>query len=445
MAVKKEKFLPVKINTEKCIGHMECMRICPAEAIRVRKRKAYILEERCIGCGECIKVCPEDAISPLTGSFSDFSRFKYTIAIPSPSLYGQFHHDIEPPIILEALKRIGFDDAQDVAASCEAVTIAIQELLTEYRGPLPLIGAFCPAVVRLIQFKYPDLAELLIPIDSPMEIAAREAKQRVAEEKELKEDEIGAIYITPCPAKMTAIYESPRKEKSYIDGVISIADIYNSLLSVITEMSKDKTLKIEKNWGCGTGLSWAIMGGQTQALKAEYAIAVGGMPDVIKIFEDIESGKLRDIQYVECHSCHQGCVSGSLTVENPYMARSKIIRLMEKYGHTLCTSAEKVKELYKKGYFELKEELPLMPVPPLDPDISKAIAKMRQKEQILAGLPKINCGACGAPNCRALAEDVVLGRAKITDCVFQSHLELRHLAQRIMELADRYSRCSGKE
>ncbi|MCD6384280.1 4Fe-4S binding protein [Candidatus Sumerlaeota bacterium] len=444
MAMKKEKFLPVQIDKEKCSGHMECMRICPSEAIRVRNGKAYILEEKCIGCGECIKVCPEGAITPLTGSFSDFSQFKYTIAVPSPSLYGQFHHDIEPPVLLEALKRIGFDDAQDVAGACEAVTIAIQELLSEYRGPLPLIGAFCPAVVRLIQFKYPDLAELLIPIDSPMEIAAREAKRRVVEEKGLKEEEIGAIYITPCPAKMTAIFESPRKEKSYLDGVISIADLYNSLLSAITEISKEGMTK-EKKWDCGIGLSWAIMGGQTQALEAEYALAVGGMPDVVKIFEDIESGKLRDIQYVECHSCHQGCVSGSLTVDNPYVARSKIIRLMEKYGKSFCNKVEEVKELYKKGYFKLFEELPLMPLQPLDTDISKAIAKMRQKEQILEGLPKINCGACGAPNCRALAEDVVLGRAKITDCVFQAHLELRHLASRIMELADRYSRSPVKE
>ncbi len=428
-----QKFIPVRVDQNKCLGHMECMRTCPAGAIRVRKGKATILSDQCIGCGECIKVCPQGAILPLTSSFADFSRFKYTIAIPSPSLYGQFHYDIAPSIILTALKKIGFNEAKDVASACEAVTIAIQEFLADYRGPLPLIGPFCPAVVRLVQFKYPDLAELLIPIDSPMEIAAREAKQRAVREHALQEDEIGAIYITPCPAKMMSIYESPRKEKSYLDGVISIADLYNSLLSAITELRKENSGAQQNNWESGIGLGWAILGGQTQALKAEYSLAVGGMSDVIKIFEDIESGKLRDIQYVECHSCRQGCVSGSLTVDNSYMARSKIIRLMEKYNGDLTKQVKRVRELYRAGYFKLSEKLMLLPPKPVATDITTAIAKMRQKEQIFQSLPQINCGACGSPNCRSLAEDIVEGRANITDCIFFKH---RILQKKINELAE---------
>ena len=172
MKVKDPKPLPLRVNGDKCLGHMECMRICPAEAIRVRNNKASILEELCIGCGECITACTQGAITPLTGSVSDFSRFKYTVAVPSPSLYGQFHHDIVPPLILEAMRRIGFNDAVDITSACEKTTHAIRTFLSDHKGPFPLIGAFCPAVVRLIQFKYPDLAELLIPIDSPMEVAA---------------------------------------------------------------------------------------------------------------------------------------------------------------------------------------------------------------------------------------------------------------------------------
>ena len=33
-------------------------------------------------------------------------------------------------------------------------------------------------------------------------------------------------------------------------------------------------------------------------------------------------------------------------------------------------------------------------------------------------IPKIDCGACGAPSCRTLAEDVVQGKAKLNQCVF---------------------------
>jgi ArsR family metal-binding transcriptional regulator len=58
----------------------------------------------------------------------------------------------------------------------------------------------------------------------------------------------------------------------------------------------------------------------------------------------------------------------------------------------------------------------------LDPDRAKALEKMAKVERIICQLPAIDCAACGAPNCHALAEDMVLGNAKMTDCV---HLQQR--------------------
>ncbi len=189
----------VRVEAERCRGRMACLRACPTEAIRVRRGRAMILEDRCIDCGECVRACPNGAIQPLTGSFTDFARFRYTIALPSPALYGQFRREILPAAILRALRRIGFDDACDLAWAGEAVSVAIDEYLAEYRGPLPLISPFCPAVVRLVQARFPAPVDQLIPMDSPMEIAAREVKSRRAQELGLRMEEIGVIYVTPCP------------------------------------------------------------------------------------------------------------------------------------------------------------------------------------------------------------------------------------------------------
>ncbi|MBC7319639.1 4Fe-4S binding protein, partial [bacterium] len=51
----------IKINRELCKGCIDCIRVCPTEALRVRQGKAILLEDRCIDCGECITVCPEHA------------------------------------------------------------------------------------------------------------------------------------------------------------------------------------------------------------------------------------------------------------------------------------------------------------------------------------------------------------------------------------------------
>ena len=143
-------FHSVKIAPERCTGNMACLKVCPTEAIRVRRGKAVMLEDRCIDCGECARRCARGAIVPQTSSFTDFARFQYTVALISPVLYGQLRKDVLPRTIVAALRKIGFDEACDVACASEAVSTAVDEYLAGYRGPLPLLWPFCPTIVRLI-------------------------------------------------------------------------------------------------------------------------------------------------------------------------------------------------------------------------------------------------------------------------------------------------------
>ncbi len=53
----------------------------------------------------------------------------------------------------------------------------------------------------------------------------------------------------------------------------------------------------------------------------------------------------------------------------------------------------------------------------LDTDIKQAIYKMKQINEINSKLPGLNCSACGSPTCMALAEDIVMGKAGMEDCL----------------------------
>jgi uncharacterized Fe-S center protein len=55
------KTLP-EVTLERCIGCGECTKICPANAIGLKKKRAILVKERCIGCGECTVVCRAGAI-----------------------------------------------------------------------------------------------------------------------------------------------------------------------------------------------------------------------------------------------------------------------------------------------------------------------------------------------------------------------------------------------
>lgn len=432
-------FHSIQVDTEKCDGRMKCMRICPTQAIRVKDRKAVIKEEKCIDCGECITACPNNAIVPLTDPFGELTKFKHTVAIPSPALYAQFGREILPEKILSGLKKLGFDDAFDLAQTCGEVSFAIQEYIREYDGPKPLIANACPTIVRLIQVKYPSLIDQVIPIDIPRELAGREIKKQKSEQLGLKEKEIGTFYLTPCPAKMISIKQPAEKGKSSLDGAISISDIYGPLLTAMEGVEKKSYRKALENI-CILGIGWAMVGGICRTLRLKNSLAVSGLGEIIKVFNDIERGNLMNIDFIEAYSCHQGCVGGSLTVENLYISYNKILKLIETLEFEqikACPDIREVRKLYKKKHFFIKGKLVPRPLEPLAKDLGEAIKKRKEKEEIYHSLPKIDCGACGSPTCLSFADDVVMGDAEITDCFFNLPRKVRELSEELIKMFEK--------
>ena len=57
------------------------------------------------------------------------------------------------------------------------------------------------------------------------------------------------------------------------------------------------------------------------------------------------------------------------------------------------------------------------PVLELGGDASERFARYSEMQRLLAALPGLDCGSCGAPSCAALAEDIVRGEAATEDCV----------------------------
>ena len=422
-------FHSVTLDESKCKGCTNCIKRCPTEAIRVRNGKACIIDERCIDCGECIRVCPYHAKKAVTDSFDIINNYKYKVAIPAPSLYGQFGSTYSRDMILEGLKELGFDTVFEVTKAAEIVTDATKKIMEKGNLKKPVISSACPAVVRLIQVRFPNLIGNILKIESPMEVAARIVKRDLAENKGLNMEDIGVFFISPCAAKVTSIKAPYETKKSFVDGVIAIKDIHIKLAD------KLKGLDINKDYGLVEsgfkGVGWAGSGGESLALGNDKYLAVHGIHNIIKILEEIVEDRLKGVEFVEVLSCVEGCLGGPLTVENPFIAKTNL----EKHIKNSMNNDHSDKNI-AHDYEELlwTEDIEYKPIFILYTKRIKAIEKLEQLEEINKRLPGLDCGACGAPSCRALAEDIVRGSAKETDCIFKLREKVSSLANQMLEL-----------
>ena len=131
----------VMLDRDKCKGCISCMKRCPTEAIRVRGGKARVLYDRCIGCGECVRMCPHQAKLPIYDSFDKIFDYKYKIAVPAPSLFGQFNNLKSVDLILTGLLEIGFDDVYEVAVGAELISEKTRRLLESGKLKKPVISS----------------------------------------------------------------------------------------------------------------------------------------------------------------------------------------------------------------------------------------------------------------------------------------------------------------
>jgi len=427
----------IMLDKDKCKGCTNCIKRCPTEAIRVRNSKARIIDQRCIDCGECIRTCPYHAKYAVTNSLEEIKKFDYKIALPAPSFYAQFEVD-NVNKLLYALLELGFDDVFEVAKAAEIVTHFTKQFILSEKNKKPIISSACPAVVRLIQTKFPDLIENILPIASPMEVAAYIAKKRIQKEKGIEEDKIGAFFISPCAAKMTYVNRPLGFSRSYVDGVIAIKDIYGLVRSKLREIKDIKHLSIAS----GKGIGWAASGGESLALEIEEYVNVDGIHNVVKVLEEIENGRLKDIVYFEGLACSGGCVGGPLAVENPYVAKNRIKRLSSKLKDKEKILSAWTEEIISSLSIKLEDvlfekELETNPVLELDSDIERAMEKFEKLNNILSMLPGLDCGACGSPTCKTLAEDIVRGFANDTDCIFILRENIKELANKMVELSNK--------
>lgn len=407
------------IDKDICIGCTHCMKSCPTEAIRIRDGKAFIYENKCIDCGQCFKVCPVKAIYIKQDDFGDLQNFKYRIALVPAVFIGQFPEKNRTSQIYSCLKKIGFTHIYEVEHGVTFMLKMYHEYIAKHPENTPYISSFCPAVVRLIQVRFPSLVGNLIHLKAPLDIASIIITQRLVEAG-INKDEIGIFYLAPCAAKIAAVKSPVENSVSPVNGVINIDYITNKVLKIINN-SDTQTEPINHSL-TGRDVKWCLPGGEIDNFEGR-CFAIDGLQNVIDFLEKIENEEIITDGIIEMRVCDQGCTGGVLNPNNRFIAIERL-KNRATYLDTHPIRKNATQPALSKDFSEkIEKMMEVDKIKPrsilkLDDNLQIALKMVEGMKKIEAMLPAIDCGCCGAPTCSALAEDIVRKQASPLNCMF---------------------------
>lgn len=426
MSRKKTSTCFARFDENLCAGCGSCLRVCPTKAIRVKNKKAIRIVEQCIGCGECIRTCREGAVSAATEGPGVRLKNHVAIALVSPVLYAQFP-GVMPKDVLLGLRKMGFQHTIDMSYFLEMFQYATEEFISRNRkscvAPWPLISPVCPVVVRLIAFQFPNLLHNVLPVLRPVALMAREVKTRLIPEYREKGKEVILYYINPCPTKKDPACLPSRKRPVPREMALGINDIYPELVKHVDQIKAADGIPFYQTRleyeTCATGNAsmWAMSGGEVADMDIEKSLAVSGMQETISYLEKIEMGLFQDIEYIEFRTCREGCLGGVLTAIDKYLAKAAVQKMVKRFGLGRRLRRENILRMYEKGEFQSEKKPSELTRLFGAHKEALTIDSIRHIEKVMDLIRGTDCSACGAPDCRTFAEDVVRGDAALKECL----------------------------
>lgn len=407
------------------MGCTRCMSKCPTKAIRIRDGRAKIRKDWCVDCGECLKACPTGAIYVEEDDFREIFEYSCRVALVPTVFIGQFSKYTTEKDIVGALYELGFTHMFPVEFSSDMVC---REMIRQMENTdeKPVISSFCPAVVRLIQIRFPLLVDNILLVKSPVNATATYF-HKVLEEQGLKSEDIGIFYVTPCAAKIAAL-KSEAGYSSTIRGVINMDTLYNKVYHILKNRPKDYKSDCELPPPLTKKeMRWSQTNGEAKHFPGR-SLAIDEIHNVIDFLERLETtDEVRNVDFLELRACNRSCSGGVLTVANRFLTAERVIKRSLNRG--------KIPMIYASEHMEalahLKQNISVPPVKPkpklpYEGTREEILQKMEQVRNLMCYLPGIDCGACGSPNCQNMAEDIVRHEAQFSDCIFMQRIMEKH-------------------
>ena len=364
-------------NPNKCILCGDCVRICEAvqgvNAIGLAHRGTDVMvtpafhkllsQTNCVNCGQCLSVCPTGAITVHTNreavanALADpdtivVAQIAPAVRVGLGEIFGCADGENVMGKLVAALHRMGFDEVYDTTFGADLTVI---EEATEFidrvknGGTLPLFTSCCPAWVKFLEDKYPEMKENLSTCRSPQQMFGAVIREYFKDPAVNKGKKLVSVSIMPCTAKKEEILRPESKTDGVqdVDYVVTTTELASMMKksNIMFDRMEAEACDVPFGIGSGGGVIFGATGGVAEAVlrfiqpdhsraSLDYvkhvgvrgeeevkefsfdfngrqikAAVVSGLANADAIVKKIKAGEA-DYDFVEVMTCRRGCVCG---------------------------------------------------------------------------------------------------------------------------------------
>ena len=358
-------------DRDKCINCNRCVAACKKQAVgaigpigrgyAVHVGSAFemsLMESVCVGCGQCIVACPVGALKERTTVDEVWAALadpnKKVAFFTAPSVRATLGEAFGLPVgtnvegkMVAAIRRLAPDFVfnMDVTADLTIMEEASELLNRIQTGkPMPMFTSCCPAWVKFVEQKHPEMIPHLSTCKSPQEMFGGLLKTYWCEKNGVDPKDLFVVSVIPCTAKK---YECHRPEMNgEVDAAITTRELARMLktagikLTELPEEEFDDPFATCSGGGTIFGATGGVMEaalrvaakmldgkfevvdfpevrGTSPIKEATYNVAghtvrvavASGLANAETIIKQLESGE-KEYDFIEIMACPGGCVNG---------------------------------------------------------------------------------------------------------------------------------------